>query len=78
MVELRGHNAINVFHDVNSILHTVTDIYPKAEILLKCYQCFSLWKLAFIHINQHLQHAKKHKNGNSHEKVTEDSRVSKT
>ena len=28
------------FHDLNSVLHTVTNIYPKAGILLKRYECF--------------------------------------
>ena len=42
MAEVSGHrNVISVFHDVDSILYTVTNIYPKAGILLKCYQCFS-------------------------------------
>ena len=27
--------VINIFHDVRSILYTVTDIYPKAGVLLK-------------------------------------------
>ena len=33
-------NVINGFHGVNLILYTVTSIYPKAVILLECYQYF--------------------------------------
>ena len=45
MVEVSGHlsehvNIINVFPDVNSILCTVTNIYPKARILLKLFNVF--------------------------------------
>ena len=45
----RGHisehvNVINVFHDVNSILSTVTNSYPKTGILLNCYQLFFVVK----------------------------------
>ena len=40
MAEVSKHiikhvNVINVLHDVNSILYTVTNIHPKAEIFLK-------------------------------------------
>ena len=45
MAEVSGHlsehvNIINVFPDVNSILCTVTNIYPKARILLKFFNVF--------------------------------------
>ena len=63
MTEVSGHK--NVFHDVSSILYMVTNIYPKAEILLKCYQCFLFWKLIFIHVKQHSQHPKKRKSRKS-------------
>ena len=33
MAEVSGH--IMFFHDINSVLYTVTNIYPKAGILLK-------------------------------------------
>ena len=43
MVEVSGHenehlNVIDVFHDVNSILHTVTNIHTKVGI--KSFQSF--------------------------------------
>ena len=45
MVELMGHNAINVFHDVNSILHKVTDIYlPKSRDFIKMLSMFFVVK----------------------------------
>ena len=39
MTEVSGHmselvNVINVFHDVNLVLYTVTNIHPKVGILL--------------------------------------------
>ena len=37
MAEVSGY-VVNIFHDVNSILYAVTNIYSKAGILLKCYQ----------------------------------------
>ena len=45
LAEVSGHlsehvNIINVFPDVNSILCTVTNIYPKARILLKFFNVF--------------------------------------
>ena len=59
MVEVSGHenehlNSIDVFHDVNSILHTVTNIHIKAGILLKvfnlfCSENFALFKVTSIH-----------------------------
>ena len=45
MADVSGHlsehvNIINVFPDVKSILCTVTSIYLKARILLKCFNVF--------------------------------------
>ena len=47
-------NVIDVFHDVNSILHTVTNIHTKARILLKVFNLFhsdnfALFKVTSIH-----------------------------
>ena len=61
-------------------LNLIHSIYPKAEILLKGYQCFLQWNLSLINANQHSQHLKKHKNRNSETtrwKITEDSRLCK-
>ena len=41
-------NIIKVFHDANSILYTVTDIYLKAEILLEAINVFRSEKLALF------------------------------
>ena len=59
MAEVIGHinehvNVIDVFHDVNSILHTVTNIHTKARILLKVFNLFhsdnfALFKVTSIH-----------------------------
>ena len=47
-------NVINVFHGVNLILYAVTNTYPKAGVLLECYQYFcsknlALFTLSSIH-----------------------------
>ena len=47
-------NAIINFHDANSFLHTLTNIYPKPGILLKVITVFrsenlALYKLTSIH-----------------------------
>ena len=42
------HVNIKVFHDANSILYTVTDIYLKAEILLEAINVFRSEKLALF------------------------------
>ena len=52
-------NVIIVFHDVSSILYTVSNIHPKA--VAKSYHCFPTWKLSLIHGNQDSQNPKKHK-----------------
>ena len=44
----QGLNVINIFHGVNLILYTVTSIYPKTGILIKCYQYFFSENLALF------------------------------
>ena len=61
MAEVSRHisvhvNVINVFHDVNSVLHTVTSIHPKVDILLKvsnpfCSEELALFTVTSIHIS---------------------------
>ena len=41
-------NVINVFHNVNSTLHTVTNIHTKAGILLRVFALFKLTRIRSI------------------------------
>ena len=55
MAEVSGH--ILFCHDINSVLYTVTNIYPKAGILLKvitvfCSENLALFMVTSIHITQ--------------------------
>ena len=41
-------SVINIFHGVNLILYTVTNIYPNVWILIECTNIFYNEKLAFL------------------------------
>ena len=83
-VEVSGHisvlvNVINVFHDVNSVLHTVTSIYPKVEILLKvsntfCSEYLALFTVTSIHI---IRKSAKSRNRNRKFKTETDQKIEK-
>ena len=84
MAEVSGHisvlvNVINVFHDVNSVLHTVTSIHPKVEILLKvsntfCSEYLALFTVTSIHI---IRKSAKSRNRNRKFKTETDQKIEK-
>ena len=70
MVEVSGPiskhvNAINVFHYVNSILYTLTNIHPKAGILPKVSNVFRSENLALFTVTSIHNIRKSTKNRNS-------------
>ena len=82
MTGVSGHisayvKVINVFHNVNSILNTVTNIHPKCGILLKVSNVFRNENLViFTVINIHsIRKSTKNRNSETRWKVTENSKL---
>ena len=82
MTGVSGHisayvKVINVFHNVNSILNTVTNIRPKCGTLLKVSNVFRNENLViFTVINIHgIRKSTKNRNSETRWKVTENSKL---
>ena len=76
--KLKHVNAINVFHDVNSTLYTVTNIAPSQGrdftkvINVFCSKKSALFMVSSIH---RIRKCTKNRNQDARWKVTEDSRL---